>query len=330
MPLMVDPETWLRPNQPPGSWGWCGSPCAIAIMGTNRRTFAFAEFYPAGTCAMPTYLEKLDGACEANQSLVCVGLDPEPARMPVSDVLEFNRAIVEATADLTAAYKPNLSFYEALGIPGLRALEDTIKVIRDAAPQAFIIGDAKRGDIGPSGRAYARAMFQVWGFDSVTVNAWGGADTLEPFLEDADRGIFIWCRGSNPGSATLQELPVQVDGTTMPIYERLAHISQQWNGNGNVGLVVGATAPDQLRRVRELNPEMPVLIPGVGPAQGGDLAAAVRNGADAAGRRAIINSSRGIIYASDGPDFGQAARRATVELREAINRILDEEGKGWR
>ena len=278
---------------------------------------------------MPTYLEKFDLACEANRSLVCVGLDPEPSRLPVDDVLDFNRAIVEATADLAAAYKPNLSFYEALGIPGLQALEGTISAIHEAAPQAFIIGDAKRGDIGPSGQAYARAMFQVWGFDSVTVNAWGGADTVEPFLEDADRGIFIWCRGSNPGSATLQDMEIKTAGGPAQVYEHLARTSLAWNGKGNVGLVVGATAPEQVVAVRGICPDAPLLIPGVG-SQGGDLYDAVRYGVNACGRRAVINSSRGIIYASTGADFAQAARKATAVLRDKINEILETEGKGWR
>ena len=278
---------------------------------------------------MPTYLEKLDNACEANESLVCVGLDPEPDRLPVADVLTFNRAIVKATADLAAAYKPNLSFYEALGIPGLQALEGTIQAIREVAPHALIIGDAKRGDIGPSGQAYARAMHQVWGFDSVTVNAWGGADTMEPFLEDEERGVFIWCRGSNPGSATLQDMPVKSAHGTVPLYEHLARTSQDWNARGNVGLVIGATAPEQLATVRQICPDAPLLIPGVGP-QGGDLESAVRYGVDGNGRRALLNSSRGILYASSEGDFAQGARRATAGLRNAINRILEAEGKGWR
>ncbi len=277
---------------------------------------------------MTTCLEKLDRACESTQSLVCVGLDPSPEGLPALGVLEFNRAIVEATADLAAAYKPNLAFYEALGIPGLQALEGTIRAIREAAPMALIIGDAKRGDIGPSGQAYARAMFQVWGFDLVTVNAWGGGDTVEPFLEDEERGIFIWCRGSNPGSAALQDLEVKTDRGAAPIYEHLARVSQEWNGKGNVGLVVGATAPEQLESVRRICPEAPLLIPGVG-SQGGDLENAVRCGVDANGRRALINSSRGIIQASSGPDFAAAARRAAAALRNSINRILTAEGKEW-
>ena len=278
---------------------------------------------------MPTFLEKLDNAGETNQSLVCVGLDPEPSRLPVADVLEFNRAIVEATADLVCAYKPNLSFYEALGQPGLAALQGTIQAIREAAPQVLIIGDAKRGDGGPSADAYARAMFQVWDFDAVTVNPWGGGDTVQPFLEDESRGVFVWCRGSFASAADLQDLEIVSEDGKIPVYQHLARTSLAWNGKDNLGLVVGATVPEQLAAVRRICPDLPFLIPGIG-AQGGDLEASVRCGTDSRGRRAVINSSRGIIYASAGADYAAAARRATTELRDAINRTLAAEGKGWR
>ncbi len=277
---------------------------------------------------MSTFLTRLERACESNRSLVCVGLDVDPGKMPVADTFEFNRAIVDATADLVCAYKPNLAFFEALGIPGLEALQRTVEYIHSVAPQVIVIGDAKRGDIGPSGQAYARAMFRVWGFDAVTVNAWGGQDTIEPFLEDPDRGVFIWCRGSNPGSADLQDLTVDAPQGRVPLYQHLAQASLSWNGAGNLGLVVGATNPDQLQTVRGICPGMPLLIPGIG-AQGGELAAAVRMGTDHRGRLAIVSSSRGIIYASGGPDYAEAARREASRLREAINRILDAEGKGW-
>lgn len=277
---------------------------------------------------MTDLLTKLNNACAATQSLLCVGLDPDPAHMPVSDVAEFNQAIVEATADLVCAYKPNLAFYEALGLPGLKALETTIQHIRQTSPTAVVLGDAKRGDIGPSGEAYARAMFQAWNFDAVTVNAWGGHDTIAPFLKDPQRGVFIWCRGSNPGSADLQDLLVQTEGGAVPLYQHLAQSASQWSENHNVGLVVGATVPQQLAETRRICPDMPFLIPGVG-AQGGDLEAAVRNGVDANGRLAIINSSRGVIYASRGNDFAQAARREASRLRDTINQVLESEGAGW-
>lgn len=247
--------------------------------------------------------------------------------MPVEDVFQFNREIVSATADVACAYKPNLAFYEALGHDGLKALERTIAHIRDAAEHAVIIGDAKRGDIGPSARAYSKAMFEVWGFDAITVNAWGGADSLVPFIENPDHGVFVWCRGSNPGSGDFQDLET-IGGSALPLYQRMAIACSEWNIQGNVGLVVGATVPEQLAAVRELCPEMPLLIPGVG-AQGGDLEGAVRAGVDSAGRLALVNSSRGIIYASREADFATAAGRAAQQLRDAINARLEEDGLGW-
>ncbi len=277
---------------------------------------------------MPSYLERLERAAAVNRSLVCVGLDPEPSRLPVTDTLEFNRAIIDATRDLVCAYKPNLSFYEAMGLPGLQTLASTIDYIRQAAPAVLLIGDAKRGDVGPSAAAYARAMFQAWDFDAVTVNPWGGADAVLPFLEDETRGVFLWCRGSNPGAADLQDLTVQSPYGQIPVYEHLAQAARDWNQRGNLGLVVGATVPEQLAAIRKTCPDLPLLIPGVG-AQGGDLAASVRNGTDHRGRRAIINASRSIIYASAGPDYAPAARRAAAHLRDAINALLDAEGKGW-
>jgi orotidine-5'-phosphate decarboxylase len=277
---------------------------------------------------MSAFVDKIQLACQTTRSLVCVGLDPDPAQMPVADVFEFNRAIVDATSVVACAYKPNLAFYEALGADGLAALERTVAHIRRVAGDTLIIGDAKRGDIGPSARAYAKAMFEVWGFDAVTGNAWGGSDSVEPFLEDERRGLFVWCRGSNLGSGDFQDLVIEGGGAPAPLYERMASACSQWNTRGNVGLVVGATVPGQLAAVRGLCPDMPLLVPGVG-AQGGELETAVRAGIDAAGRMALFNSSRGITYASGGPDFAEAAGEAALNLRNAINAVLDEEGLGW-
>lgn len=277
---------------------------------------------------MSKFLTRLEQACAAAQSLLCVGLDVDPDRMPVPDVFQFNQAIIEATADLVCAYKPNLAFYEALGLSGLKALERTIEYIRQKAPFAIIIGDAKRGDIGPSGKAYARAMFEIWGFDAMTANPWGGRDTLMPFMEDERKGVFVWCRSSNPSAVDFQDVPVASIRGPEPMYQHLAQEAQKWDVKGNLGLVVGATYPQQLAEVRRVCSEMPLLIPGVGT-QGGDLEAAIRNGADGRGRRAIINSSRGIIYASAGPDFARAARQEASRLRDAINQVLESEGKGW-
>ena len=278
---------------------------------------------------MSTFTERLRAASEATQSLLCVGLDPDPARLPVPDAAEFNRSIVSATADLVCAYKPNLAFYEALGLPGLMALEKTVAHIRNAAPHSIIIGDCKRGDIDSSAAAYATAMFDVWGFDAVTVNPWGGMDTVEPWLKHSDKGAFIWCRGSNRGAADIQDLPVEgVGNLTQPVYLRLARRSQQRASQGNLGLVVGATAPQQLADVRGICPDLPLLIPGIG-AQGGDLADSVRCGVDASGRLAVINASRSVIYASPGGDYASAARHAASILRNEINSTLRDMGLGW-
>ena len=275
-----------------------------------------------------TFLARLERACEVSRSLVCVGLDPDPRRMAVADPLEFNKAIVDATCDLVCAYKPNIAFYEALGMPGLEALGRTIEYIRETAPQVVVIGDAKRGDVAASAEAYARAAFEVWGFDAVTVNAWGGEDAIAPFLAYEERGVFVWCRGSNPGSAELQDMIVETPAGRQPLYQHLAGLCRELNLQGNVGLVVGATSPQQLETVRRTCPGMPLLIPGVG-AQQGDLEAAVRVGTDSRGRLAAINSSRGIIYASTGPDYADAARREAEALRGRINQVLTEDGKGW-
>ena len=278
---------------------------------------------------MTSFVDRLRSACSATQSLLCVGLDVNPAAMPVPDAADFNRAIVDATADLVCAYKPNLAFYEALGLPGMKALETTIRHIRDTSPGNIIIGDCKRGDLDSSARAYVTAMFDGWGFDAVTVNPWGGMDTVEPWLTDPERGAFIWCRGSNPGAADLQDLRVSEPcGGDEPVYLHLARQANERAGAGNLGLVVGATAPEQLSAVRKVCPDVPFLIPGVG-AQGGDLEAAVLWGVDAGGRLAIINSSRGIIYASQGSDFAAAARSAAATLRGSINGILEQAGLGW-
>ena len=278
---------------------------------------------------MATFTDRLDAACAANQSLVCVGLDPDPALMPIEDVFAFNKSIVDATHDLVCAYKPNIAFYEALGLPGLRALEQTIQHIRDVAPGVIILVDAKRGDVGNTAAAYARALFEVWGFDAATVSPYLGGDSLDPFLEYRDRGVFILCRTSNPGAGDLQDTMVASNGDShRPLYQVVALRAGEWNRYGNVGLVVGATYPSELEQVRSLCPEMPFLIPGIG-SQEGELEQAVRRGVDGKGRRAVLNSSRGIIYASSGRDFAEAARRATLSLRDAINSILTSEGRGW-
>lgn len=277
---------------------------------------------------MNPFLQRLQSASNANGSLVSIGLDPDPQRMPI-DVVNFNKAIVDATKDLVCAYKPNLAFYEALGMPGLEALQKTIAHIRDVAPEVIILGDAKRGDIASTNAAYAKALFDVWGFDAITVNAFAGGESLEPFFEYEDKGVFVWCRSSNPGSHEFQDLQVRADGQEPRFYEWMAARSREWNSRGNVCLVVGATYPEQLSVVRARCPGMPVLIPAVG-AQGGDLENSVKFGIDEEYPNIIINSSRSVLYASaDKGDFAQAARSVALNLRDNINRIVRQEGMEW-
>ncbi|MBI2855572.1 MAG: orotidine-5'-phosphate decarboxylase [Chloroflexi bacterium] len=270
---------------------------------------------------MSTFREKLAQASLRNRSLLCVGLDPDPATMPVADVAEFNRAIVEATADLVCCYKPNLAFYEALGLPGLEALNRTLERI---PPDIPVIGDAKRGDVASTSQAYARAMFQVWGFDAATVNPYGGGDAIQPFLEYQDRGILLWCRSSNPDAVDFQDLPVGQGSQKRLLYEQVALKAREWNVHGNVGLVVGATYPQQLKEVRSLCPDMLILAPGVG-AQGGDLEATVEYGLDGKGGGLIVNASRSVLYASRSKeDFARAARRVAQDLRDRMNKAREE------
>jgi len=266
-----------------------------------------------------TFMEKLTGATRKNQSLVCVGLDPDPNLIPENiSVPEFNRAIIDATAHLVCAYKLNLAFYEAMGDEGMDALQQTVKHIPDGIP---VIGDGKRGDIGNTARAYARAIFDNLNFDAATVSPYLGFDSIEPFTQYTDRGVFILCRTSNAGAVDFQSLACDSTEGRHPLFELVALKASQWNVNGNIGLVVGATYPDELKVIRNNHPDMPLLIPGVG-AQGGDLALTVRYGVDANGENAIINSSRQIIYASRNKDFAEKAGQAAAELREQINHHL--------
>ena len=279
---------------------------------------------------MKKFSQRLASAARKNRSLVCVGLDPNPRLMPVDSVLEFNKLVVDATKDLVCAYKPNLSFYEALGYGGFKDLAETVSYIRALAPEVVVIGDGKRGDVAHSNVGYARALFDVWGFDAATVNAYAGGEALEPFFAYEDRGVFVWCRSSNPGAREFQDMGVGVDGGEMSLYEWMAkRACEEWNARGNVGLVVGATYPQELERVRALCPGMPILIPGVG-AQGGALEDSVRLGLDSGDFNVLISSSRDVLYPSmEGRDHGQAVRSAVSTLRDRINRVLEEEGRGW-
>ena len=280
---------------------------------------------------MTTFFERLHEAADQNSSLLCVGLDPDPALMPVDDVFQFNRAIIDATHDLVCAYKPNVAFYDGLGESGHEALFRTLDYLRARFPHIPIIGDSKRGDVQSTARFHAQAMFDQWGFDAATINPYGGHDAVQPFLDYHDRGVFVWCRSSNPGARDFQDLVATrpEGGESRPLYEWVAMRAAEWNEWGNVGLVVGAPYPAELKRVRGMFPDMPILIPGVG-AQLGPLELAVSNGVDAEGRNAIVNASRSVIYArSQGKTFDQAARGVALSMRKHINWHLTLSGHPW-
>jgi len=223
----------------------------------------------------------------------------------------FNREIVDATADLVCAYKLNAAFYEAEGSPGWKALADTISYIPDRIP---VIIDAKRGDIGNTARMYARSAFEALGGDAITVNPYMGSDAVEPFLDYAEACVFVICLTSNPSCAEFQKLVC----AGKPVYQHVAERAVVWSRRGSCGLVVGATQAEELGAVRRIAPDLPILIPGIG-AQGGDLETSVRLSTDGRDAPALISSSRAILYASEGGDFAEAARKAAGRLREEIN-----------
>jgi len=270
-----------------------------------------------------TFLAKLHTAAEEHKSLVCVGLDPDPTLMPVpaDQVTQFCQRIIDATADLVCAFKPNIAFFEALGRPGIDALID---VLASIPPEVPVIIDAKRGDIGNSAAGYAHYLFDVLGADAATVNPYGGTDAVEPFLDYEDKGVIVWCRSSNPSAIDFQDLEVNDKGKKRPFWQAVALKSREWNRkHGNVGLVMGATYPAQLAEARQLCPDMPILVPGIG-AQEGALKDAVQAGLDAANAGIIVNASRSVLYASRDADYALAARAATALLREHINRYREE------
>lgn len=266
------------------------------------------------------FYETIENAWLKKDSLVCVGLDTDSQKIPTHlrtieyPIFEFNKTVIDATADLVCAYKPQIAYYAAEGAESQLGM--TIDYIHEHHPGIPVILDAKRGDIGSTAKMYAKEVFDRFGADAVTVNPYLGGDTLEPFLERKDKGVIILCRTSNPGAGDIQDL--ETDGKKL--YEVVAEkASKEWNGNNNVLLVVGATYPRELKEIRAIVGEMPLLVPGIG-AQGGDIEAAVTNGRTKSGGGMIINSSRGIIYAGSGPDFGEASRRETDSLRKEINR----------
>lgn len=270
------------------------------------------------SCAVPqTFAQRLKAALESSGSLVCVGLDPDLAKLPkdlgedATRLHAFDRRVIDATYDIAAAYKPQIAFYSALGAEN--QLASSIRYIRERAPNALVILDAKRGDIGNTAEAYAREAFDRYGADAVTVNPYMGEDSVRPFLARKDRGALVLCRTSNPGGRDFQNLIL--DG--LPLYRHVARrATTQWNEHGNVMLVVGATVPEEMAELRAAHPEVTFLVPGIG-AQSGDLQAVLAAGLDANGFGLLISASRSIIYAGGGT--AAAIRAAAADLSAAIN-----------
>lgn len=266
-----------------------------------------------------TFIERLRQAWAAQNTLLCVGLDPDPARLPrhLADakypLFEFGRAIVDASADLVCAFKPQIAYYAAARAED--QLEMTMAHIRQHHPGIPVILDAKRGDVGSTAVMYAREVFERYQADAVTVSPYLGFDSLQPYLDYADKGVIVLCRTSNPGARDLQD----IESGGRKLYQLIAEkAARDWNANANVLLVVGATYPQELRQIRAVVGDMPILVPGVG-AQGGDVAAVLANGATADGTGLIISSSRAVLYAGSGSDYAQAARAAALKLRDEIN-----------
>lgn len=260
------------------------------------------------------------------KKFLCVGLDSDFEKIPESvrkgsvreTIVAFNRAIVDAARDLVCAFKPNPAFYEAHGEEGWQALWETIACIREIAPEIPVILDAKRADIGNTNNGYVSSAFQHLRVDAITVHPYVGSEALAPFLNQKEKGIIVLCKTSNHGAGEIQDL--DVGGT--PLFKVIAtHVAERWNTNGNCGLVVGATYPKELREVRAIVGDMPILIPGIG-AQHGDLEKTVAAGKDSRGRGMIISASRSVIFASAGEDFAQAARREAQRLDAKIRTSL--------
>ena len=266
------------------------------------------------------FMQALRDRWNAADSLVCVGLDPEPAKFPArfaddpDAVFNFCRDIVDATAEHVCCFKPQIAHFAALGAED--ALQRLVAHIHAAHPGVPVILDSKRGDIGSTAQHYAAEAFDRYAADAVTANPYLGRDSLQPFLDRADRGVVILCRTYNPGAGDLQDL--SVDGR--PLYQHVAEkVAREWNGHGNCALVVGATWPEQLREVRAIVGDIPFLVPGIG-AQGGDVEAVLTNAKTSDGTGLIVSSSRAVLYASSGDDFAAAAASAAKSLRDEINR----------
>ncbi|MEN5062301.1 orotidine-5'-phosphate decarboxylase [Luteimonas sp. TWI1416] len=271
-----------------------------------------------------SFMQALRARWQAADTLVCVGLDPEPAKFPArlsgnrDAVFAFCRDIADATAEYACAFKPQIAHFAALGAED--ALQRLIAHLHAQHPDVPVILDAKRGDIGSTAQQYVGEAFERYAADAVTVNPYMGRDSVQPFLDREDKGVVILCRTSNPGATDLQDLPVAQCGATRPLYQHVAEtIARDWNTHGNCALVVGATWPAQLREVRAIVGDLPFLVPGVG-AQGGDVEAVVTHARSADGTGLMVSSSRAILYASNGDDYAEAAATAARELRDTINR----------
>ncbi|MGI6367561.1 MAG: orotidine-5'-phosphate decarboxylase [Anaerolineae bacterium] len=264
-----------------------------------------------------SFWTKLENSVEKRNSLLCVGLDPHPGRLPdgYSDVASFMKAIVEQTADIACVFKPNIAFYEALGPAGWTVLQEVLSAIPDDVP---VLLDAKRSDITSTADAYARGGFEALGADAMTVNPYLGQDGVQPFLAHRDKGVFLLCKTSNPGAGAIQDWMQHGE----PLYQHVADLARQWAGDQQIGLVIGATYPETMAEVREQHPDIWFLVPGVG-AQGGDLEALLSAGLRSDGSGLIVSASRSIIYAQD-------PRQAAIELRDAINAQRTRMGQGAR
>ena len=272
---------------------------------------------------MKPFIEKLTGAWRANNSLLCVGIDPDLKRFPThlagrpGAIAAFGRAIIDATADLVCAFKPQIAYFHAERAED--QLEDLIGYIHQRYPEIPVILDAKRGDIGSTAEQYAREAFERYDADAVTVSPFLGHDSITPYTDYAERGVIVLCRTSNPGGSDMQFLEVDGPNGRERVYQRIARtVATEWNGNRNCALVVGATYPNELAEVRRIVGDMPLLVPGIG-AQGGDIEATVNAGRDAQGSGLMINSGRAILYASAAENFADAARAAALRTRDAIN-----------
>ncbi len=265
-----------------------------------------------------SFKQKLNQSILKSNSLLCVGLDPDLKKIPVhlmeyeDPVFEFCKIIIEQTQDLVCAYKPNIAFFETFGEKGWTTLRKITELI---PPHIFTIADAKRGDIGNTSEKYAHTFFEEFNFDCITVNPFMGFDSIEPFIRKPDKSVFLLALTSNQGSSDFMRLKLEKGSH---VYEEVVRKSKEWNKHGNIGLVVGATHPDELKSIREVVPDMPFLIPGIG-AQGGDLKETISSSLDKYRRGAIINVSRDVLYASYDTHFGESARKRALEYQNKIN-----------